>query len=163
MSSRNPKTVLFMTVSETGQSNSIFALSLELLTHPNVDVHVASFPILRKRAEELSSSAKVVQRKHPDSSFTFHDIDGMSLGEAVESKGLTGASFPHPPIARSHDEGINKLIIMLTGWNGKGTTHHFRFFPPPMRFEYRSLTEMAAVVLRIRQSGRQLQRHHQRG
>jgi len=153
MSSRNPKTVLFMTASESGQSNSILALSLELLTHPNVDVHVASLPILRKRAEELSSSANVVERKHPDSSFTFHEIDGMGTGEAVGSKGLTEASLPLPPLARSHDEGINNLMIVLTGWTGKGATHRFRFFLPPMRFGHRSLTEIATVVLRICQNG----------
>ena len=127
MSSQNPKTVLFMTLHESGQSNSILALSLELLTHPNVDVHVASFSTLRKRAEGLSSSAKVVERKHPGSSFTFHQIDGMSSIEAFESKGLTEASWPHPPLARSHGEGIEKLIVILTGWNGKGTTHHLRY------------------------------------
>jgi len=52
----------------------------------------------------------------------------MSSIEAFESKGLTEASFPHPPLSRSRDEGIGKLIIMLTGWNGKGATHHFHFF-----------------------------------
>jgi hypothetical protein len=79
MSSHGRKTVLFMTVAEAGQSNSILALALELLTHPNVDVHVASFPVLRKRAEELSSSARVVERKHPGSTFTFQEIDGMAI------------------------------------------------------------------------------------
>ncbi|KAF9644590.1 hypothetical protein BDM02DRAFT_3121631, partial [Thelephora ganbajun] len=88
MSSHDRKAVLFMTVAEAGQSNSIFAPALELLTYPNVDVHVASFPVLRKRAEELSYAARVVERKHPDSSFTFHEIGGMSLREAFESKGL---------------------------------------------------------------------------
>ena len=109
MSADNPKTVLFMTLSETGQSNSIFALSLELLAHPNVDVHVASFPILRDRGEKLSSSANVVERKHPDSSFTFHEIDGMSLGEAVGSKGVNEASSL-------------TIIHLLLGVTTKGST-----------------------------------------
>ena len=148
MSLHNRKTVLFMTAAEAGQSNSIFALALELLTHPNVDVHVASFPALRKRTEEMSSSAKVMERKHPGSTFTFQEVGGMSLREAVESKGLKEASLPHPPLARSHGEGLNTLLILVAGWNGKGTTRHFRFTSPS-----RSLMEMTAVCLRISQSG----------
>lgn len=120
MSSGDKKTVLFLTVSEAGQSNSILALGLELLTHPNVNVHVASFPILRKRAEQLSSSAKVVGNKHPGSSFTFHDIDGMSLGEAIWARGVTGESIPHPPLAKSQDRGMKNLIHMVGSWTGKG-------------------------------------------
>ena len=127
MFQHNRKTVLFMTFAEAGQSNSIFALAFELLTHPNVDVHVASFPVLRKRAEELSNSARVVERKHPSSVFTFQEIGGMSPREAGESKGLSEATIPHPPLARTHDEGLNTLITLATGWNGKGTTCCFWF------------------------------------
>jgi hypothetical protein len=123
MSPHSRKTVLFVTVAEAGQSNSILALALELLTHPNIDVHVASFPGLRKRAEQLSTSARVVEKKHPSSDFTFHEINGIGLREALEAKGLTEESFPHPPMARTHDEGINKLIALLTSWNGEGATH----------------------------------------
>lgn len=94
------------------------------MTHPNIDVHVASFPVLRNRAEELSSSMSVTEKAHPDSSFTFHDISGISFEDAIEAKGLDGTSFPHPPLAKSHNEGIDKLIIMLTCWNGEGKTRH---------------------------------------
>lgn len=130
MSSHKRKTVLFMTVSAAGHSNSILALSFELLTHPNIDVHVASFPVLRKRAQELSNSARVVKERHPSSNFTFHEIDGMSEEEAGESKGLGGASFPHPPLAKSHDEGVHKLIVLVSAWNGKGMPRHLHFTPP---------------------------------
>ena len=128
-----------MTNSVSGQCNTIFALALELITHPNIDVHVASFPVLQKRAEELSSSARATEKAHPKSSFTFHEIGGMSFEEALASKGLSGASFPHPPLARSHDEGIAMLIAMLTNWDGKGTTHTLVVVPPILP-EYRSLT-----------------------
>ena len=121
MSLHNRKTVLFITLAEAGQSNSIFALALELLTHPNVDVHVASFPVLRKRAEELSSSARVVERKHPGSTFAFQEIDGMNFQEATESKGVPEAAWSHPPLARTHDEGLNKFVILGIGWSGNGT------------------------------------------
>ena len=114
-----------MTLAEAGQSNSIFALALELLTHPNVDVHVASFPVLRKRAGELSSSARVVERKHPNSTFTFQEIGGMSLREAVGLKGLGEATLSHPPLARTHGEGLNIIITLVAGWTGKGMTCYF--------------------------------------
>jgi len=124
MSSPERRSILFITLPEIGQSNSIFALALELTTHPNVDVHVASFPVLRNRAKELTGSTKVTEKAHPDSSFTFHHISGISFEDAIAAKGLSGASFPHPPLAKSHDEGIAKLIIMLTCWNGKGAARH---------------------------------------
>jgi hypothetical protein len=152
MSSHKRKTVLFNDVLRKRPSNTIFALSLELLAHSNIDVHVASFPGLRQRAEGLLSSAKVGDKKHPDSSFTFHDIGGIGFAEANGAKGLSGASTPHPPLARSHNEGINKLIILLTIWNGQGTPRHL-YFTSPTRIEYQLLMEMAAVVLRICQSG----------
>ncbi|KAF9783703.1 hypothetical protein BJ322DRAFT_1196570 [Thelephora terrestris] len=85
MSSHNRKTVLFLTVSEAGQSNSILALALELLTHPNIDSHIASFPILRKRVEQLSSTAKVADR-----------IDwGVNSPSAIGQKPRTGYEKPH--------------------------------------------------------------------
>jgi hypothetical protein len=127
MSSHSRKTVLFVTVAEAGQSNSILALAFEHLTHPNVDVHVASFPVLRKRAEELSSSARVVGGKHPGSTFTFQEIGGMSVREAANSKGLTKATLTHPPLARSHDPGLNTLMTLLAAWSGKGAA---RYSPP---------------------------------
>ena len=154
MSLHNRKTVLLITVAEAGESNTILALALELLTHPNVDVHVASFPVLRKRAEELSSSARVVKTKHPDSSFTFQEIGGWSFGEAVRSKGLNITTFPHPPLARTHDKGLSNLIAMISSWNGKGETRrYFWLSSPPIQIVYLSLTEMGAVFSRIRQSG----------
>lgn len=121
MASSNRKTVLLMTVAVAGQSNSILTLALELLTHQNVDVHVASFQILRKRAEKLSAAPVVVGGKHPGSSFTFHAIDGMNLGEAIMSKGLAGVvTFSHPPMAKNRDDGMNKLTTLGAIWNGKG-------------------------------------------
>ena len=130
MPSRERKPVLFVTNPEFGQCNTILALALELITHPNTDVHVASFPVLRKRAEELSSSVRATEKAHPNSSFTFHEIGGMSFEEAFASKGLSVASFSHPPLARSYDKGITMLLALLTNRNGKGTTRYLCFILP---------------------------------
>ena len=113
----NRKTVLFITSAEAGQSNSILALALELLTHSNVDVHVASFPALRKRAEELLSSVRAMKAKHPGSGFTFQEIGGQSLQEAVRSKQTSWksiAGFLHQPPAQTHDEGLSKPIALMS-------------------------------------------------
>ena len=147
MSPHNRKTVLFITTADAGQSNSIFALVLELLTHSNVDVHVASFPVSRKRAEELLGSARVVKTKRPDSSFTFQEIDGLSVQEAAQSKGMSMNNFPYPPLARTHDEGLRKIITMTSCWNGRGTTRHFWLSSPPIQIECPSLTEMGSFFL----------------
>lgn len=146
MSSQNKKTVLFLCVSEAGHSNSILALALELLTHPNTDVHLASFPTLRKRAEQLSSSPKVVQNKHPSSTFTFHDIGGASLGEAFVSKATAGFSITHPPMAKSHDNGMSNLMLVIAAWNGKGTVRRFRMSTQTHGIGERPFVEYVRVV-----------------
>ena len=148
MSLHNRKTVLFITIAEAGQSNSILALALELLTHPNINVHVASFPDLRKRTEELLGCERVVKTKHPDSNFTFREIDGWSFQEAGQSRGLDITTFPHPPLARAHDEGLSKTIATISCWNGRGTTRpHFWLSSPPIQTGYSSLTGTGAVFV----------------
>jgi hypothetical protein len=149
MSLHSRKTVLFITIAEAGQSNTIFALALELLTHPNVDVHVASFPVLRKRAEKLSTSACAVERKHPGSTFAFQEISGMALREAAELGGVSEATWSHPPLARTRDEGLNKLNTIVIGWNGKGTIRYFWPASPSIQIEFRPSTVVAIEYVRV--------------
>ena len=41
----------FVTNSESGQANTIMAMALEATTRPHVEVHIASFPVLKRRVE----------------------------------------------------------------------------------------------------------------
>ena len=83
------KKILFLTNAESGQSNTILALALEASTRPNLEVHLASFPVLKRRVERLSS--KIV----------FHDLDGHGSFENFAAHGLPEEDFPHPPVTKS--------------------------------------------------------------
>jgi hypothetical protein len=59
--------ILFLPNAESGQANTILALALEALTRPHVQVHVASFPILKRRVER------------PGPIPNFHTLDGVNM------------------------------------------------------------------------------------
>jgi hypothetical protein len=59
--------ILFLPNAESGQANTILALALEALTRPHVKVHVASFPILKRRVER------------PGPIPNFHTLDGVNM------------------------------------------------------------------------------------
>ncbi|ESK86475.1 udp-glucoronosyl and udp-glucosyl transferase family protein [Moniliophthora roreri MCA 2997] len=80
-------TILLITNSEYGQANVALAVAYELAQHPNIQVHVASFPRLQKRVAKL-------QTLLPDASnfIGFHMITGPSYEEAL-SRTLSTPNF----------------------------------------------------------------------
>ena len=105
----NTRKILFLTNSESGQANTILVLALEALTRPQVEVHIASFPTLRRRVEKLSPN------------LNFHALDGKGMFESVAEKGLTEDMLPHPPMRKGHTTHGRKLGRALAGWDGKCT------------------------------------------
>jgi len=101
--------ILFLTNSESGQANTILALALEALTRPHVEVHIASFPTLRRRVERLSPN------------LNFHALDGKGMSESVPEMGLTEDMFPHPPTRKGLTVHGRSLGQVLAGWDGKCT------------------------------------------
>ena len=81
--------LLFLTNAESGQSNTILALALEASTRQQAEVHVASFPILQRRVEKLSSKIK------------FHPLDGKGTFEIFEARGISERDLSHPPVTKS--------------------------------------------------------------
>lgn len=101
-----PKKILFITNSESGQANTILALALEASTRPHVEVHIASFLVLKPHAERLSSK------------FHFHPLDGKHMFEALAAQGLTERNLPHPPATKSFAVYDN-LGLGMVGWDGE--------------------------------------------
>ena len=106
------KTLLFVTNAESGQSNTILALALEASTRQQVEIHVASFPILKRRVERLSSKIK------------FHPLDGEGTFEIFEAHGLSERDFSHPPVTKSF-VAYDRLRLV---WDGDSTFNVPSFF-----------------------------------
>jgi hypothetical protein len=98
--------ILFSTNTESGQANTILAMALEALVRPRVEVHVGSFPILKRRVEGLSPKLK------------FHALDGVDLLKAWATQGLTEGSASHPPTRKNFAPYDRSLALLLTGWDG---------------------------------------------
>jgi hypothetical protein len=101
-----PKKILFITNAESGQANTILALALEASTRPRIEVHIASFPVLKSRIERVSSK------------FHFHPLDGKHMLEALAAQGLTERDLPHPPTSKSL-AGYDNLGLAIVGWDGE--------------------------------------------
>ena len=99
--------ILFVTNSESGQANTILAMALEATTRPHVEVHVASFPVLKQRVERLSPR------------INFHPLVGRSMAEAVLARGFTVEELPHPPMAKSREPYGQVIPVLLTVWDGE--------------------------------------------
>jgi len=99
--------ILFVTNSESGQANTILAMALEATTRPHLEVHIASFPVLKRRIEELSPK------------INFHPLDGKALTEIVPARGLLEESLPHPPTIKSYEPYDRTFALIVTGWDGE--------------------------------------------
>ena len=99
--------VLFVTNSESGQANTILAMSLEATTRPHIQVHVASFPVLKRRVERLSPK------------ISFHTLDGKDALEMATTRGLSEENIPHPPTTKSFKAYGRTLAALMTVWDGE--------------------------------------------
>jgi 2-acylglycerol O-acyltransferase 1 len=101
------KVILFATNAESGQANTILALALEASARPNVEVHVASFPALKRRVERFGSK------------LSFHPLDGVDLFETFAAHGFFERNISHPPTTKSF-LAYQRVGIILAGWDGEG-------------------------------------------
>ena len=103
------KKVLFFTHAESGQSNTMLALALELQARSNVEVHIASFPALSRRVYGLNRAIK------------FHPLDGQTVAQALSSRGITEETIKHPPLTKSWDFYDRLLVPSLVIWSDGGS------------------------------------------
>lgn len=132
------KKVLFFTHAESGQSNTILALALELQTRQQAEVHIASFPILSRRISGLHQAIK------------FHPLDGMTMIDTLPLRGMTEEGIKHPPVTKSWDLYDRLLVPALVIWNCKGSSPYVslliinrRGLPP----EYMRVYESCKAVI----------------
>lgn len=101
--------ILFVTNAESGQANTILALALEASTRPQVEVHVASFPSLKKRVEKLSQK------------LNFHSLDGKDMIQVLRGRGITEQNLPHPPRSGVLAVYSKAMALIITVWDGECT------------------------------------------
>jgi hypothetical protein len=92
--------ILFVTNSEHGQANAVFAIAHELLIRGDVDVHLASFADLAPRIDQVNSRAK---HAAPDTATSLH-VHWLSA-ESMYQKYLT-----RPDINGSHETAVASLL-----------------------------------------------------
>lgn len=101
------KKILFVTNSESGQANTILALALEASARPHVEVHIASFPFLKRRVESLSPK------------LNFHPLDGKDMTAMYRSHGFSEEDTPHLPTTKSFAAYGRIMALSMAGWDGK--------------------------------------------
>lgn len=116
----DPRSILFFTNSELGQSNVHLAVAHELLLRPRYELHIASFPPLEEKVHKLNTRVLECASTLTGTA-TFHPLSGPSCIEAAAQ---------HPGFIKVRDTkrgygvraAVNmyktELPIILSLWNG---------------------------------------------
>ena len=123
MSAPSPKKrVLFFTNSEHGQSQVHLAISYELLSHPDIEVHLASFPALAPRISGLASLIAATDDGSPstgkvEKQIPFHSINYPAMTEAYNgaAKNVVKAMM-HAPGFFNALTAYDKMPSVITSW-----------------------------------------------
>jgi hypothetical protein len=107
------KNILLLSNSEYGQANVMLAVVHELVLRREFNVHIASFPVLEQRINDVYATltSKVV------SSLTFHALPGQSLTEAIASRGDEFGTG-HRPVAQGSIKSYDAIQNIVTPWDG---------------------------------------------
>ncbi|KAL5340196.1 diacylglycerol acyltransferase-domain-containing protein [Aspergillus crustosus] len=106
--------VLFLANSEHGQTNIVLAIIHELLVRGEVNIHLASFPVLEKRLEKLLRDNEQCYNATYRSRIHFHPVRGPSNTEIFIRTGKRGAF--HPPGYQGSVLGFKSLCEDIWGW-----------------------------------------------
>lgn len=86
-------TVLFLSNSEHGLCNVHMATASALLEiYPDMNVHYASFPSVREKLETISTFARL--KTPATSNIIFHELKGLTFGQAILKEGRSFISAP---------------------------------------------------------------------
>jgi hypothetical protein len=107
------KTVLIISNSEHGLANVHLATSSALLeNYPDIELHYASFPSVRKRLEKISSFARAKTPAARD--VVFHEIEGVTFAEAIMEE---GRNFILPPASAGISSFADDFQLWISPWS----------------------------------------------
>lgn len=109
-------TALFLVNSEPGLSNVILATAAAMMeNHPEIQIHVASFPALGDRLARVSELA--LKRAPPSArAVTFHELKSTSYADAANMAGKNLDNIPHPPASAGIARLSNDMQIWIAPW-----------------------------------------------
>ncbi|KAI0203444.1 hypothetical protein F4808DRAFT_19934 [Astrocystis sublimbata] len=123
------ETVLFFINAEYGLSNVHLATASALLErHPNIDLHIASFPRVAPKVAKVASLARQKVKSAKD--IHFHELPGPEYTTALSDRlgGIGRKSISHivhTPGAKGVDTIVRSMIPALSPWNG---SDHIQIF-----------------------------------
>ncbi len=107
------RNILLLTNSEYGQANVMLAVVYELLLQGEFNIHVASFPNLERRVNDLHATLNL----KAISNLTFHALPGPTLTDAIALRGDEFGS-PRRPGVRGAIESYGEIQNVVAPWNG---------------------------------------------
>ena len=99
------KSILIFANSEYGQSNVMLAVVYELLFQGEFDIHIASFPSLKQRLNELLATLTSKEATR----LTFHGLPGRAMLEVVNSQRGDEFGKPHRPGIQGSIESYGEI------------------------------------------------------
>ncbi|KAJ8128323.1 hypothetical protein O1611_g5311 [Lasiodiplodia mahajangana] len=117
------ETVLFFINAEYGLSNVHLATASALLEkHPDIDIHIASFPRTASKVAKVNSLAQ--QKLQGSRDIQFHELPGPEYLEAIaEHTGHAGrkslAHIMHPPGLEGMDHIMRIVQAVMSPWDGR--------------------------------------------
>lgn len=123
------ETVLFFANAEYGLSNVHLATASALLErHPEIDVHIASFPRVASKIAKVASLARRKVKTAKD--IHFHELPGPEYAQALSDRmgGLGRKSIRHmvhAPGIKGIDQVMRSVMPAMSPWDGR---EHVRLY-----------------------------------
>lgn len=120
MATAQKKPVLFLTNSEYGQAQVALAIAHQLLQHPQIQVHIASFPELEPRVQQLQGA---IPNDESDATagetaeLAFHTLPAPSMRIAYGTTGGHARFMSHPYGIRHAANSYKYLTEVLSPWS----------------------------------------------
>jgi hypothetical protein len=109
--------VLFLTNSESGQANVQLATCHSVLVnHPDVEVHIASFPRIAPMVSDVSSFA--LSQSSAAQPIHFHPLSGPSFRETLVDRGVNVDVAINGPGLSGQTKFLKNLEMFLVPWTG---------------------------------------------
>ncbi|KAF5502658.1 Glycosyltransferase sdnJ [Colletotrichum aenigma] len=110
-----PDTILFAVNTEYGLSNVHLATLFSLLkNHPNLKIHIASFPSFASKVDRIRTYAG--RQNSSSSDVVFHELPGPEFGPATM---MPSEMIIRPPGIRSIDTVAKAVQVYLAPWTGE--------------------------------------------
>ena len=108
-------TALFIANQEHGLSNVFIATAFAMLqNHPEIQVHYASWDMVKKKTDRISSFAKQTTPEAKD--VVFHELKGERYAEAIEKTGMNMDNVMNKPGWKGIGRFADNMQTFICPW-----------------------------------------------